>query len=134
VFERDPDLTALARTRPVTLRGQQPGRQVEAGGHVEGGKYVVDRGALTGRAGDQREAGASLHGVVDSGATVVASGQGHHDDVVATGPQGSVGELRPPLGVGDQDAVTLDDEVGDQPAADGAGQVDLDPLLAAVQA
>ncbi len=128
-------MTSLAGAAAVPLGGQQPHRERQAGGDVPGGQHVVDRpGAV---AGDRREAGGGVDGVVDGGAAVGVPGQAEHDQVVAARAQPLVGQPAGGREVGQEQAgvrARCGNQRGDQLAALGAAQVDGDRPLALVHA
>ncbi|EON22166.1 GntR family transcriptional regulator [Nocardioides sp. CF8] len=136
-LQRDPDLLTLPGGRAMPLGGEQTGRQVEPCRNIPSWEHGVDRSLRAFGAGDEREAGARLHGVVHGGAAGAQASQLHVDEILSSRAECFEPEVWPALGVADQNAASgtsLHHEVGNESPSLRTGYVDLDGALAPVEA
>jgi len=126
-----------ARAGPGPIAPQDGGddgqRGIQPACHVPGGQHVVDGPGVIGGAGDERESDARVHGVVHSGRAVAAAQQLDVDEVGALRRQVLVVQPRQAGGVGDDDAVALDNQAPHQLLALRGAQIEADGSFPLVQ-
>jgi hypothetical protein len=133
VLQRQADARAHPGPVAVADGGDDGERRVEAAAHVPGGQHMVDRTGVPGRTGDERVPDTGVDGVIHCGGSVTAPQQLHVDDVGSLGGQHVMAQPGQAGGVGDDDAVTLDDEALHQLLALVRAQIDGGRTLALVQ-
>ena len=124
---------ALAGSGSLALGGQHPQRGGLAADDVPGGQHMVD-GAVG--AGEPGIAHGAVHGVVHRGGAVVVAGDGHHDEVVAVAAEAVVRQPTDGGEVGGEDAgvgAWGGGQCGDQLAAFGGAEIDLDRPLSLIE-
>jgi hypothetical protein len=133
ILERQADARAHPGLVAAADGGDDGQRGVQAAAHIPSRQYVVDRTGMIGRAGDERESDTGVHGVVHSGGTVTTPEELNMDHVGTLGGQAIMAQPGQTRGVGDDDAVALNDQPVDQLLTVGRAQIDGGRTLSLVQ-